>query len=311
MSLVTVNAMMLRNAGANIAGGNNPQQTGISLGGLYTPACTLNGKPNSAKWEGNFYHQLPPRQDGTEVKPVILRVTAWNSRNAPAGKGLADRCAKYISAGKQICCELEITQFMSRVFIDNQPAANNAGQLHLEPKIGFRMKGGTLLFGNDAAKQVDLEIQNWMRNPGVVGFTARPPQWNVAGSQDSLTWTTAILPHRKNAVYNGGDTYGYAKVVIPQGAVLTHATAGPTQPGAGAIKTAEGFTIEQYRAQDWTDQQMLADTSGKFAPFIAAGLIGQNLSVSGPSGPSGPAGPAGPTGPMTAGGGAGDTPFTF
>lgn len=312
MSKVIVIGSLLRCAGANAAGKNNPQQSGISLGGIYTPAYTLNGRAYSARWEGSFYHQLPARE-GQEEKSVIIRVTGWNGRNASPGKGLADHLAKYVSAGKAICCELDVVQYMSRIFVDNQPVVNSAGQVHLEPKLGFRMRPGSLQFGNDSAKQVDLEIQNWNRNPGVVGFTARPPQWNVAGTQDNLVWTTSILPARSAASYTGGNTYGYALVgSIPQGAVPAVPgtgsvdmnsgpvmPSGPGGPGGPAGPTSptliDGFTIEQYRAQGWSDAQMIAEP--KFAPFIAAGLLGNNMSTTGLSAGTAGAGEA--------------TPFTF
>jgi hypothetical protein len=283
MSKLTASAVLIRNAGANAGANNNPVLTGKSFGGTYYPASG----ENSARWESTFFHNIPGR-NGQPDRRVPIKITAFNGRTAPAGKGLADNCAKYIPAGKEIAVELDIVHWDSRIFVDGKVVLNSAGQPHLEPKVGFRMKSGTLQLVRDSNKQVAMEIQNWQKQPGVISFFSRPPQWNVMGTPDEQIWRQQILPFRTAAVYQGGPEYGYARVA---GAT---SSAGYSA-GNSSVLSTEGFTIEQYRAKGWSDEQMLADNSGKFGPFIQAGLIGQNL-TGGPTGPTGPTGPNGPSG---------------
>lgn len=309
MSKINTSAMLIHNAGQNLAAGNNPEQSGFSIGGTYYPAHTIGGRHLSARWDSTFFHNIPATENSA-AKKIALRITAWNSRNAKVGGGLADICAKYLSAGKGICASLGINQYQARVYIDNKVALNAAGQPHLESKIGYRMLGMPD-FVNDGAKQVALEIQNWNANPGIIGFNSRPPGWNTAGSKDHLEWTTVIVPARKATCFDGNPTYGYARVIVPTGAILDVpmiAGGGTVGGNAAGIRSTEGFTIEQYRAATppWSDEAMLADSSGKFMPFIAAGLIGRALG--GPSGPTG--GPSGPGGYSTAAG-AGDEEGAF
>ena len=251
----------------------------------------MNGETRSARWEGSFYHNIPG-QDGRPDQDVVVKITAWNGRTAKPGKGMADKCAKWISMGKEICCEVDLVSYKSRIFVDGRPVINSAGQAHMEPKLGFRMRPGTLQFGRDGQKALAMEIQKWNQQPGQHSFFARPPQWNVVGTQDQITWSQGLLPQRSAEVYTGGDTFGCAKVVKPEGAVLADGITGPgagmNAGASGIVRTTEGFTIDQYRAKGWTDPAMIADP--RFACFIQAGLIGNSLA--GPAGP--PAGPSGP-----------------
>lgn len=292
MSRISSIFTLIRAAGANSAAQNVSEQTGICIGGIYVPAHTSNGEARSARWEGSFYHNIPGR-DGRPDQDVVVKITAWNGRNAKPGKGLADMCAKWISMGKEICCEVDIVSYKSRIFVDGQPVINSAGVAHMEPKLGFRMRPGTLQFGRDGQKALAMEIQKWNQQVGQQSFFARPPQWNVVGTQDQITWSQGILPWRSAQVYTGGNTFGCAKVVIPEGVILadgiTGTTAGTGNANSGVVRTAEGYTIEQYRAAKWTDVAMIADP--RFACFIQAGLLGNNLSAGLPDGPSGPQGP--------------------
>lgn len=295
MSRISAIFTLLRAAGANSAAQNISEQTGICIGGVYVPAHTIGGETRSARWEGSFYHNIPG-QEGRPDQDVVVKITAWNGRNAKPGKGLADMCAKWIAMGKEICCEVDLVSYKSRVFVDGHPVLNAAGQAHMEPKLGFRMRPGTLQFGRDGQKALSMEIQKWNQQPGQQSFFARPPQWNVAGTQDQITWSQGILPWRSAQAYTGDDTFGCAKVVVPEGAVLANGVTGPAAAGnAGIVRTTEGFTIDQYRAKGWTDPAMIADP--RFACFIQAGLLGNNLA--GPAGP--PANASGPSGPPEAG----------
>lgn len=265
-SVIKMYAACIRSAGSK-----HPQ-TGVRYGGSYYPAMTLNGKALPAKWEGNFFvnHLGFTDSQGNVHEPSndMIRVTAWNSRNAAAGKGLADTFAKLIGVGKEICCDLRLKQYMKRVMVGGKPVMDDQGQPLTYYAYNFTVIGD-ILWGNDSANLIASEIKEWadFKQPS---FISRPPLWNVPNTEDAATWK-AIMGIRSAHIWDGTGTYGYARVIIPDGAVLTN-TAQPAivQPQAIAVPApvmqqtiAPAPTLAAPAAMD-------ANTFALFTQFMAA-----------------------------------------
>jgi len=208
------------------AAGSKNVEAGTVHGGIYFPAHELKGKKISARWEGNFFvnHLGYTDSQGVEHEPSndLIRLTAWNGRNAAAGKGLADVFAKLIGVGKEISCDLRLNQYMKRLVLNGVPQAMQDGTPITYPGYNFTVIGD-ILWGADSANLVANEIAQWA-NYKQASFFSRPPFWNVPNTEDAATWK-AIITARMAHLYDGSGTYGYARVMIPEGAVLLNAAA--------------------------------------------------------------------------------------
>jgi len=157
--------------------------------------------------------------------------------------------------------------------------------------------------GNDSLKFSEALTQHAAAE---VAAGKRPADWDTPGTPGATEWR--ILEWMRNHTpYQAGETFGYAKVEpIPQGCVIdikpvpadlrqqalnainrnsggsptvvtgTGVVTGPGT-GAGSLGTIqiEGYTMAQYVASGWSEEQLRADA--KFAAFFAA-----------PTGPAGP-----------------------
>jgi hypothetical protein len=212
---------------------------GVQFGGVYYPAHSKNGKPVSARWEGNFALNNRSYTDSQgqvqEGKRTFMRMVVWNSKNAASGKGLADVFAKCISVGKELSCNYKIESFDKRLFVDGQPLLDKAGNAITYPAINFRVDDN-VIFGDDSERVVSAEINAFQ---GQVNFFSRPQFWNVAGHADNVAWKQ-IVTARMASVWDGGGVYGYARTIVPEGAEI----------GAGA----------QVFAQPQPGQQIVAGT---------------------------------------------------
>lgn len=195
--------------------GTKDQRTGVQYGGSYFPAYVKNGKPVSARWEGNCYANKAGYTDSEgnwhEGNNVMLRIVAWNGRNAADGKGLADIFAKCASLGKEFSAGLVMNNFDKRLMINGQPIVDAQGNQITYPGYSFAVDRD-LIWGQDSAQTIEAEIRNWKGN---ITFDSRPPQWNVPGTADNEAWK-AIVQARMAHQYTGGDVYGYAKVIQTQ-----------------------------------------------------------------------------------------------
>ena len=206
------------------AAGSKDPRTGIVYGGIYFPDHrTREGKILPAHWEGNVFinHLGYTDSQGNYVEPSndLIRVTAWNGRNSAPGKGLADLFAKIVSVGKEFSCSLTLKQYNKRLFINNTPMADQNGQPITYPSYNWTVKDD-LIWGDDAANVIAQEIANWAAYPNPT-FFSRPAYWNVPGHADHEAWKY-ILQQRMALVYNGESVYGYARVMIPEGAQLVN-----------------------------------------------------------------------------------------
>lgn len=191
-----------------------------TLGGYYTPAH-IDAKGNSvvAKWECEGIHQ-----DLTTKQTTIIKLVARNGLDIIPGKGMADICAKYISVSKRITGQATIQQYTSRIFSKTgEMAVDSKKQPITTEKLYYMLKPGTIEFGEDSQKTIQMEINNFQRlqNRRSNFYRIRPPQWNIPGTADHLCWINIIMPWRAAQSYKRQtDRYGYAKVMIPEGATL-------------------------------------------------------------------------------------------
>jgi len=232
--------------------GHKEEATGKTYGGIYYPAHTKNGKVVQARFEANFFLNKRGYVDANGVKQEgkseVIRLVVWNSKNAKPGKGRADHFAKIISVGKELTAECEINTFPKRIFLNNQPVVNPATNQPLEYQaVTFRVSG-EVNYGDDAENTLKREIAAYNGQPN---FGSRPAHWNVIGHVDNTAWKEVVLPARMASVYNGtAASYGYARVMLPEGAVALTPDAMAAQ-NAGATTTA---TAPTAAAADLTGQ---------------------------------------------------------
>lgn len=256
------------------AAGSKDAASGLQLGGIYYPEhIKADGKRVSAHWEGQFFvNQLGwTDSEGNfhDPKNLPIRITAWNSKNAADGKGLADIFAKCVSVGKELSAVLRIDFFQKRLFINNVPQTDHTGNPITYPAYGWLIKSD-LQWGADSQALIAQEIANWQGQPN---FFSRPPQWNTQGTADNEAWKL-VVAKRMATLYDGGANYGYARVLVPEGATIvnkagqpitaqTPAANGsvpppPAQTGAVPPPPASGPTYEQLIQAGWTPTQISA-----------------------------------------------------
>ena len=213
------------------AAGTKDHATGIVYGGNYFPEHSRNGKIINARWEGKCFINRMGYTDANNVyhepKNDVVQIVAWNGRNSAPGKGLADMFAKIVSVGKEFSCDLRLNTYQKRLFVNNQPIADAQGQPVTYLATDF-IVDGKLIWGADAAAIVAQEIANWASYP-FASFFSRPPLWDKVGQADNETWKTYINPARMQAIYTEGPAYGYARVLLPEGATLVNHAAPPVQ----------------------------------------------------------------------------------
>ena len=202
--------------------GSVDPSTQIRHGGIYYPAHMKNGVPKSARWEGMIALNSKPYTNNAganmEGRKTFMRLVVWNGKNCVAGKGLADIFAKCVSVGKEISCNVRIESFDKRIFINGQPVLDAQGNTITTQAHNFIFED-KLIFGDDSNKVILGETSRWN---GAINFDSRPTLWNVAGHADQAAWANTVVPKRMEVEYNGGNIYGYARVIIPEGAQLTN-----------------------------------------------------------------------------------------
>jgi hypothetical protein len=240
---IFMNAVGLRAAGHN--------HNGVTYGGVYYPAHTKNGKFVNARFEANMFLNRRDYTDNNGVrqegKNEVIRIVAWNGNNSAPGKGLADTLAKCISVGKELSASLDISTYDRKVFINNQLAVDAQGNAITSPAINFKIVGD-LMFGDDATSTVQSEIAAFN---GQINFCSRPQYWNVQGHADNVQWKN-ISAQRMAAICDGKKlSYGYAHVIIPEGAQV-HNAAQPlptvSTPAPGTVATEAAATVNNNQA---------------------------------------------------------------
>ncbi len=196
---------------------------------LYTPAHTKpDGKNVRARLQIPTLVNIYGKKD-----PDSFRLVAWGA--------LADMFAKNLSQGKEMTFICDSSSYWGNVY-------NNANQQISQPDgaaLQVRMQSFVIrefAWGGDSRRTEDEEINAGM----VTGEGRRPAQWNIPGSQDNLTWK-ALMERRKQIFYNGGDKFGYAKVIGPKTPgctiLLGDQSKLKTNTGTAAVGTATGTEI--------------------------------------------------------------------
>lgn len=170
----------------------------------FTPEYSKNGQNVSAKLVINAYMNIPSRANGGEGRSEVFPLTVW-------GK-LAHTCAKAMSPGKEFNTIAQLHVYNGRVFapsgqpnVPGTPILGSDGQPLMTKKFSFTIM--QLTFGDESDKQINAEIQ----------AKIRPIGWNVKGSAEAAQWAE-ILKARMAVQFDPNlPTYGYARVVMPQG----------------------------------------------------------------------------------------------
>ncbi len=187
---------------------------GEQFGGIYYPAHTKNGDLVRGRWESLVAANKRPYTDKNgnkkESKPVIMRLVVWNGKNAAEGEGLADTFAKCVSVGKSLSCNVRISSFDKRMFVDGQPLTDSKGNAVTYLGYNFIFEGN-LDFGVDSQKVLAREIENYKGN---ATFDSRPEFWKKKGHADKKAWDDNISPARMKYKWNGQtEQYGYARII--------------------------------------------------------------------------------------------------
>lgn len=202
-------------AGARVAGTDgNPGLT-------YIPAHTVNGKPFSQRVTFTVYvnSNKGTGRDGTPGRSDRFQFVAYGA--------LADSLCRSMSNGKAIDAVLKPHSYQGRSFNNGVMRLEADGSPVIEEKVGFQIVESPT-YGEDAQKTIDQEIATGRR----------PANWNVANHPDNATWTQ-MLRDRANVQYiPGNPTFGYARVIVPQGAGIVMVTQTATGPAAKAAATA-------------------------------------------------------------------------
>lgn len=171
-------------------------------------ARSKDGKPVSDKVEFSVIENIT----GNNPKKYTYKVTAW-------GK-LAVAIARTCSAGKKLGLTCDISSYRGRVWVDRangvrEPVLLADGTFLTTEKVAFTVT--TIDFGADSLKHIQNEIVAYNNNNGTVG---RPTYWEVPGHPDNVIWKE--ICNRQNAAQfqPGMQRFGYAEVVIPEGATI-------------------------------------------------------------------------------------------
>jgi hypothetical protein len=266
--------------------------------GEYFPKHTRpDGSVVNARWVGNFFLNRAPYTDGEgnrhEGSNTVLTLTAWNGNNAADGKGLADFCAKYVSPGRAISCDVDVRNFNKRLFHNGQPDLDEAGQQKMLNNlisltiISLNKQGEyPIALGNESTEQIKREIAMYSVNPAAT-FFARPLTWNSADPNDvgRNAWVNGIVALRSAAMYQPNmQSYGYARIgkifVAGQQVTGVGATGANLQSQVSAASGGNmtyndllglGLTHEQIAANPKTAHLAVAHLQAQASASMSAG----------------------------------------
>ena len=275
---VTVKFMFARNAGTPDV--NNPK---LRVAGQYTPAHTsADGKGVSARFTSSFAINNRGYQNAQGVAIPgdvdFFNLTAGNGKNAEEGRGMADRFARMMSLGMEICCECRIKPYQSKQYDNGILVVRPDGSPIMKEGYNFIVLAKDFYPVNESEKHINGEIQLYNTSQGQQG---RPPGWNIPGTPEAGIWDK-IKTAKNTAIYQHGmTTFGYAQVVMPKNA---QPAVYPNQPAPqlapqGTVPLVEGYTYEQWAARNPNFDEV-ALKNPKFMDFhamIQAKIVGGNL----------------------------------
>jgi hypothetical protein len=80
------------------------------------------------------------------------------------------------------------------------------------------------------------------------------------------------LNNQKSVTYQGGPTYGYAKVRIPEGAECAYSVNTAPAANAGNEPRVDGFTYQDMIASGWTNELLLTADNGKWKILVPGAM---------------------------------------
>lgn len=263
------------------AGVPHPQNTKIRIGGRYHPAhVNAQGVDVSARWTGSFAinrrgFKHPTTDVLTEVPPDFIRITAWSGK-AAAGNGLAERYSRFMSKGLEVSLNAVLRNYTVDQYDGNTRICRADGTPIQIEKTGFTAIPGSILIGNESEKHIQDEIVAFEGSQGQQG---RPRNWDNRAHPDFQIWSAIIAKKNAEMYQPGMAMFGFAIVIPPKGA-QTNVYNRPGTVADAAAPLVEGFTLEQWKAQNptFTNEQFLAHP--KFALFhdtIRALMVGGTL----------------------------------
>jgi hypothetical protein len=191
---------------------------------VYYPAHNKNGVNISQRLSINAFMNIASSANNGEGRSDAITLTAW-------GK-LADICARSMSPGKEFNCLAELHVYDGRVFHNQQPVTLSDGTVLTTKKYSFTIV--RLTFGEESNKLIQSEIQAGIR----------PVGYAQIGSPDHAKWVETLKARQAVQFDASKPTFGYAKVIIPQGQgisaynpQLDNRQAMPTM-NAGAVENA-------------------------------------------------------------------------
>ena len=171
----------------------------------YIPAHNDGSKDISQRLD--FSVAIDDFRQGENEKADWINCTIWG--------GLADSYAKVLSPGKEVTIVGELNVFQSRIVRNGAFVIDSTGVPITTPRVSIKVDKPPKL-GPDSQKFVNTEIQEYMRG-NKAPFSARPPQWNVAGSPDAAIWGQFLAARKKTEFNPAFPTFGYATIQAPNG----------------------------------------------------------------------------------------------
>lgn len=250
-------------AGGRIAGTDG--QPGLT----YFPAHTVNGKAFNQRVTFTVYvnSNKGTKRDGTPGRSDRFHIVVYGP--------LADSICRCMSNGKAIDAILRPHIYEGRLF-------DKSGAMRLEAdgspiiveKVGFQIVDSPI-YGEDSLKTIELEVATGRR----------PINWNVTNHPDSATWTQ-MLKDRSNVQYvPGSTTFGYARVIVPQGqgtVVTAQVATGPLAKAAAQAARASNTTVNAPPASA-QQEPTVAVTQSQLALMIAQATSGQGAGLPTPT----------------------------
>ena len=179
----------------------------------YIPAHTVSGKLYNQRVTFTVY------VNGSNGKSDRFQFIAYGA--------LADSICRCMSNGKALDAVLKPHSYTGRSFSNGVMRLEADGTPVMVEKVGFQIVESPI-YGEDAQKTIDLEIATGRR----------PINWNITNHPDQAIWTQ-MLKDRANVQYvPGSATFGYAKVIVPQGQGIVPVTQAATGPAARAAAAA-------------------------------------------------------------------------
>lgn len=216
------------------------------------------------------------RKDGTrsEGDSSVYTITGWG--------GMAGMIARHCSTGKEISCLTRARSYDALVRNKNGQVIQDVdGSPLTVQKIGFTIIPGTWRPGDDSAKTIAAEIASGHR----------PEDWDT---NPNTTWKAALAARNAAKFVPGSATFGFAKVVVPDGVTVVDENNNPVG-AAPAAGQASGFTappppaqtaqptneqmLNSLLAANWTPEQIKADPrfahlyGGQAAGAVPAGNV--------------------------------------